>query len=112
MNNRRRQKFKVLDEVCDDDYSNFDPDIADALSNLSEQMSETGQKDSVKIADSFHAHFKFTTLRYRNDTSNVSFSVFHWLLKDSKQIIFIENLPEYFPFIFNQVYKIWWLCLK
>ena len=56
MSNRRRQKFKVLDEVFDDEYSNFDPDIADALSNLSEQMSETGQQDSVKIADSFHSH--------------------------------------------------------
>ena len=40
-----------------DEYSNFDLDIADALSNSSEQVSEIGRQDSVKIADGFHTHF-------------------------------------------------------
>ena len=65
-----------------DEYSDFYPDVADALSNSSEQMSKTdgqfmnteiltlillmlyqiqvsktGRQDSVKIADSFYTHF-------------------------------------------------------
>ena len=40
-----------------DEGSHFDPDIADSLSNSSEQVSETSRQNSVKIADSFHAHF-------------------------------------------------------
>ena len=58
MSNRRRYKFKeVLDEVIVDEDSNFNPDIAGALSYSSEQKSETGQQVSVKIADSSHTHF-------------------------------------------------------
>ena len=38
-----------------DKYSNLDPNIVDFLSNSSEQVSKTGQQDSVKI--SLHTHF-------------------------------------------------------
>ena len=44
-------------EAFIDEYSNFDPNIADSFSNSSEQVSETGWQNSVKIADSFHTHF-------------------------------------------------------
>ena len=61
MNKRGRYKFtEFLDEVFVNERSNFDPDITDSLSNLSEQVSETGRQESV----------------------NVSFFVFHRLLKD------------------------------
>ena len=51
----KRQCYKckvVLDEVFVDEDINFDPDIADSLSNSSEQVSETGRQASVKRADS------------------------------------------------------------
>ena len=50
-------KFKVLDEVFIDEDIHFDPDIADSLSDSSEQVSKTSWQDNVKIADSFHTHF-------------------------------------------------------
>ena len=53
----RHQSKVVLDEMLVDEGSHFDPDIADSLSNSSEQVSETSRQNSVKIADSFHAHF-------------------------------------------------------
>ena len=52
------QKLKVvLDEVFIDEFSNFDPDIADSLSNSIKRVSKTSRQDSVKISDSFHTHF-------------------------------------------------------
>ena len=64
MSKRRRYKFKeVLGEVFVDDYSNFDPDIVDTLSNSSEQVTKTGQQGRVKIADSFHTHFDASNLQ-------------------------------------------------
>ena len=41
----------------------FDLDIVDSLSNSSEQASETGQQDNVKIADSFQTHFDASNLQ-------------------------------------------------
>ena len=54
--------MEYLDEVFVNERSNFYPDITDSLSNLSEQVSETGRQESV----------------------NVSFFVFHRLLKAGK----------------------------
>ena len=75
MSKRRRYKFKeVLGEVFVDDYSNFDPDIVDTLSNSSEQVTKTGQHGRVKIADSFRTHF---------DASNSQPSIQYWHLQCS-----------------------------
>ena len=58
MSKCRGYKFReVLDKVFVAESSNFDPDITDSWSNSSERVSDTGQQDSVKVADSFHAHF-------------------------------------------------------
>ena len=60
------QKLKVvLDEVFIDEFSNFDPDIADSLSNLSKQVSKTSQQDenSRQFSHTFRC-FKFTTFEF------------------------------------------------
>ena len=44
---------EVLNEVFIDEYSTFDSDFPDSLSNSSEQVSETSQQESVKIAKQF-----------------------------------------------------------
>ena len=40
---------EVFDEVFVDEYSHFDPDIADSLSNSSKQLGETSHQDGVKM---------------------------------------------------------------
>ena len=54
---------EVLDEELVDEGSNFDPDIADSLSDSSKQVSEIGWQNSVKIAEFSHSLrcFKSTT---------------------------------------------------
>ena len=57
MSKRRRYKFREVLDMLVDEYSNSYPDIADSWLNSYEQVSETSQQDTVKIADSFHTHF-------------------------------------------------------
>ena len=88
MSKRLRYKFKeVLDEVFVDEYSSFDPDFVDSLSDSSEQVSKTCRQDSVKVADSFHNHFHASKSTFDTVVTPqlfFFFFVFHWLLKDCK----------------------------
>ena len=64
-----------------DKDSDFDPDVADCLSNSTKQVCKTNQQDSVQMTDSFHSLWCW---KYTSDTSDIPFFVFYWLLKDSE----------------------------